>query len=52
MQGKLEIVDVEQLELVDVEQLVDENKEDWKGRKALKFRYGGMGAAVLVLGNE
>jgi len=44
MQGKLEVVNVEQL--------VDENKEDWKGRKAIKFRHGGMSAAVLVLGNE
>jgi len=41
MQEKLEVVDV-----------VDENKEDWKGRRALKLEYGGMSAAVLVLGNE
>jgi len=33
-------------------QMVDENKEDWKGRRADKLKYGGMRAAVLILGNE
>ncbi|KAK7303025.1 hypothetical protein RJT34_13924 [Clitoria ternatea] len=30
-------------------QLVDENKVDWKGRKALKFKYGGFTASLLIL---
>ncbi|XP_027931642.1 protein NRT1/ PTR FAMILY 4.6-like [Vigna unguiculata] len=30
-------------------QMVDENKEDWKGRRADKLKYGGMRAAVLIL---
>ncbi|XP_014517448.2 protein NRT1/ PTR FAMILY 4.5-like [Vigna radiata var. radiata] len=32
-----------------MEKLVDENKVDWKGRRADKLKYGGMRAAVLIL---
>ncbi|KOM53627.1 hypothetical protein LR48_Vigan09g228600 [Vigna angularis] len=39
----------EKLEAVDIEKLVDENKVDWKGRRADKLKYGGMRAAVLIL---
>lgn len=47
MQDKSEFVDMKlEAEL----QLVDGNKVDWKGRSALKFKYGGMKAAVLMLG--
>ncbi|KAG4948589.1 hypothetical protein JHK82_041770 [Glycine max] len=46
MQEKPEVVDVK--EEADF-QLVDENKVDWKGRRALKFKYGGMCASVLIL---
>jgi len=49
MQEKPEVVDVK--EEADF-QLVDENKVDWKGRRALKFKYGGMCASVLILGNK
>ncbi|XP_027338171.1 protein NRT1/ PTR FAMILY 4.5-like [Abrus precatorius] len=30
-------------------ELVDRNKVDWKGRQALKFKYGGMLVSVLIL---
>lgn len=40
----------ETLEAADMEKLVDENKVDWKGRRADKLKYGGMRAAVLILG--
>ncbi|XP_028189529.1 protein NRT1/ PTR FAMILY 4.6-like [Glycine soja] len=43
---KSEVVDVK--EEAEIE-LVDENKVDWKGRQALKFKYGGMSASVLIL---
>jgi hypothetical protein len=47
MQEKAEFVDMKlEAEL----QLVDGNKVDWKGRSALKFKYGGMKAALLMLG--
>lgn len=49
MQEKSEVVDVK--EEAEIE-LVDENKVDWKGRRALKFKYGGMCASVLILGNK
>ncbi|KAK7306453.1 hypothetical protein VNO77_44394 [Canavalia gladiata] len=43
---KSEVVDVkEEVEF----QVVDENKVDWKGRRALKFKYGGMLASLLIL---
>ncbi|AES64052.1 putative proton-dependent oligopeptide transporter family, major facilitator superfamily [Medicago truncatula] len=45
---------MEKAEFVDMKleaelQLVDGNKVDWKGRSALKFKYGGMKAALLML---
>ncbi|TKY71903.1 NRT1/ PTR FAMILY 4.6 [Spatholobus suberectus] len=45
---------MEKSEVVGVEkeaefELVDENKVDWKGRRALKFKYGGMIASLLIL---
>ncbi|KAK7412505.1 hypothetical protein VNO78_03969 [Psophocarpus tetragonolobus] len=45
---------MEKSEVVDVKkeaefQLVDENKVDWRGRRALKFQYGGMTASLLIL---
>ncbi|XP_029124955.1 protein NRT1/ PTR FAMILY 4.5 [Cajanus cajan] len=46
MQEKSEAVDVkEEVEF----QLVDENKVDWKGRRALKFKYGGITASLFIL---
>lgn len=39
----------EKSEYGDRNQLVDGNKVDWKGRSALKFKYGGMKAAFLIL---
>ncbi|QCD76916.1 solute carrier family 15 [Vigna unguiculata] len=42
MQERLVVVSIEK-------QMVDENKEDWKGRRADKLKYGGMRAAVLIL---
>lgn len=49
MKEKFEVVDSK----VEAEiQLVDENKVDWKGRTALKFKYGGMKASLLILGNH
>jgi hypothetical protein len=47
MQDKSEFVD---MKLVEELQLVDGNKVDWKGRSALKFKYGGMKAAFIMLG--
>jgi hypothetical protein len=47
MQDKSEFVD---MKLVEGLQLVDGNKVDWKGRSALKFKYGGMKAAFIMLG--
>lgn len=49
MQEKSEFVD-SKVEAAELHQLVDGNKVDWKGRSALKFKYGGMTAAVLILG--
>ncbi|CAJ2658760.1 unnamed protein product [Trifolium pratense] len=43
---KSEFVD---MKLEEELQLVDGNKVDWKGRSALKFKYGGMKAAFLML---
>ncbi|XP_004486281.2 protein NRT1/ PTR FAMILY 4.5-like [Cicer arietinum] len=40
---------MEKSEYGDRNQLVDGNKVDWKGRSALKFKYGGMKAAFLIL---
>jgi hypothetical protein len=47
MQDKSEFVDMKMVEEL---QLVDGNKVDWKGRSALKFKYGGMKAAFIMLG--
>ncbi|KAK2447506.1 protein NRT1/ PTR FAMILY 4.5 [Trifolium repens] len=43
---KSEFVDMKMVEEL---QLVDGNKVDWKGRSALKFKYGGMKAAFIML---
>ncbi|GAU48455.1 hypothetical protein TSUD_383520, partial [Trifolium subterraneum] len=43
---KSEFVD---MKLEEEFQLVDGNKVDWKGRGALKFKYGGMKAAFIML---
>ncbi|CAI8590945.1 unnamed protein product [Vicia faba] len=44
--NKSEFVD---MKLAEELNLVDENKVDWKGRSALKFKYGGMRVALLIL---
>lgn len=49
MKDKSEFVD---MKLASELNLVDENKVDWKGRSALKFKYGGMKVALLILGKE
>lgn len=48
MQEKSEVFDgkvEEELQLVD-------GKVDWKGRRALKNKHGGMNASFLILGND
>lgn len=49
MQEKFEFVERKMAEEL---QLVDGSKVDWKGRSALKFKYGGMKAALLILGKN